>query len=233
MTVPCFLTVMTPGLSTLVVDHGRPATRSLGVPVGGAADRRSLAIGNALVGNLPDAAALEVTLAGPTVAADDDLACVVYGAPFDLASARQHLVMGRTFTLRAGEELHLGGATAGVRAYLCVRGGLLTSEILGSRSGLTPLKAGERLACSPSAIRPRSIPLESDWSLQPTPLRTVEGSQSDWFNAGEFYGQELTVTPSSNRMGLRLEGKPLRMPGRELMSEPVCLGDVQVTRVGQ
>ena len=34
-------------------------------------------------------------------------------------------------------------------------------------------------------------------------------------------------------MGLRLRGTPLRMPERELLSEPVCPGSVQVTRDGQ
>src|SRR5438874_10635985 len=105
------LRVLDAGLHTLVVDFGRPRWRSLGVPVGGAADRFALAVGNALVGNPPDAAALEISLAGPTVQADCPLACVVYGAPFPLASDRQTLVAGKTFTLQAGETLHVGGTS--------------------------------------------------------------------------------------------------------------------------
>src|SRR5262245_51982757 len=64
------LHVVEPGLQSLIVDGGRPASRSLGVPVGGAADRLSLAMGNALVGNPPDSPALEVALRGPTLRAD-------------------------------------------------------------------------------------------------------------------------------------------------------------------
>src|SRR5689334_13209480 len=78
------LIVSSPGLCTLIVDHGRPRWRSLGVPVGGAADRFALAIGNALVDNSPDAAALEISLHGPTLTTDDDVACVLYGAPFEM-----------------------------------------------------------------------------------------------------------------------------------------------------
>src|SRR5438132_9242903 len=129
------LKVITPGLQTLVVDLGRPRHRHLGVPVGGAADRFSFSIGNALVGNSPDAAALEVTLAGPTVIADGDLACVVFGAPFSLSSDRQDLQAGKTFTLQAGERVHVGGAASGMRAYFCVHDGFQSSLILGSRSG--------------------------------------------------------------------------------------------------
>src|SRR5438132_6588998 len=76
------LQVLDPGLYTLLVDIGRPRTRSLGVPVGGAADRRSLALGNALVGNPPDAAALEITLKGPELRAEAQVGCVIFGAPF-------------------------------------------------------------------------------------------------------------------------------------------------------
>jgi len=34
-------------------------------------------------------------------------------------------------------------------------------------------------------------------------------------------------------MGVRLEGDPLPFPNREMVSEPVCPGTVQVTREGQ
>src|SRR5579884_3120651 len=117
------LKVLAPGLHTLVVDFGRPRTRSLGVPVGGAADRFSLALGNALVGNPPDAAALEISLAGPTLQADGELACVVYGAPFEVVTDRRSLTVGKTFTLQPGEELRIGRTAEHVRAYLCVQGG--------------------------------------------------------------------------------------------------------------
>src|ERR1700730_2670283 len=96
------LEVLDPGWAARVVDAGRPHCRSLGVPVGGAADRTALTLGNALVGNPLGAAALEITLAGPTLEADADLACVVFGAPFELTSDRQPLAAGTTFTLTAG-----------------------------------------------------------------------------------------------------------------------------------
>jgi biotin-dependent carboxylase-like uncharacterized protein len=225
--------VLRPGLYTLVVDQGRPHSRSLGVPVGGAADRSALAIGNGLVGNLPDAAALEISLAGPTLRADADLACVVFGAPFTLTSDRQGLQAGKTFTLHAGEELQIGGALRGMRAYLCVRGGLQTHIVLGSRSSFEPLAAGAILPCLPGRIHARRLHLPAEGAPAAPVLRVLEGPQADWFRPGEFYGPWFTVTPASNRMGLRLQGQPLTLADRELVSEPVCPGAVQVTRDGQ
>jgi antagonist of KipI len=64
-------------------------------------------------------------------------------------------------------------------------------------------------------------------------LRVVDGLQASWFRWEGFAEQDLTVSPASNRMGLRLQGEPLTVPERELVSEPVCPGSVQVTRDGQ
>ncbi len=258
------LRVLDPGLYTLVVDAGRLHSRSLGVPVGGAADRGSLALGNGLVGNPPDAAAVEVCLAGPTLQADVRLACVLYGAPFAITLIRagyserpdfREIPSGRTFTLDPGDQVHIGAARSGMRAYFCVAGGLQTPLILESRSGLEPLRVGSDLPCSPGRIHTRFLPtfvsenhgnqdarirfsdaLGFDWRPSPDAARTLrvlDGLQTQWFSATEFYDQEFTLTPASNRMGLRLQGRPLTLPGRELVSEPVCPGAIQVTSDGQ
>jgi antagonist of KipI len=228
------LHVLEPGLFTLVVDLGRPRSRSLGVPVGGAADRAALVLGNALVGNPPDAAGLEVSLAGPTVRANAELACVVYGAPFTLHSSRQRLRVGTTFTLSPGEELHIGGTAMGMRAYLCIAGGVDVSLVLGSRSGLAPLTAGADLPCSPGRIRGRFIRPQLRYAGDPHVLRVVDGAQADWFDSDTLYRTAYTVTAAANRMGLRLDGEVLRRrEARELTSEPVCPGSVQVTHDGR
>jgi 5-oxoprolinase (ATP-hydrolysing) subunit C len=240
ITIP-YLRLLTPGLHTLIVDHGRPRWRSLGVPVGGAADRFALAIGNALVGNPPDAAALEISLNGPTLTADSDIACVLYGAPFEMTIDGSPQETGKTFTLHSGEELRIGGTPSGMRAYLCVRGGLQTPTILGSRSSLEPLRAEAELPCQTAVTHIRHFHHDFAWNAEPRLLRVVDGGQADWFRADEFYRQAFTVTPASNRMGLRLSGLYLSPPetgeegggARELVSEPVCPGSVQVTRDGQ
>ena len=158
------LRVLDPGLMTLIVDWGRPRTRSLGVAVGGAADRWSLAIGNALVGNAADTPALEVTLSGPTLKADCDLACVLYGAAFALSTGQQALAAGKTFSLHAGELLHVGGTHEGMRAYLCVRGGFQVAEVLGSHSAVAPLREGAELSCQPASISTRFVHSDFLWN---------------------------------------------------------------------
>jgi antagonist of KipI len=229
------LRVLDPGLYTLVVDFGRPGWRSLGVPVGGAADRASLALGNALVGNPPDAAALEITLAGPTLEAECELACAVYGAGFELTSDRQGLRAGKTFTLHPGEQLRLGSTHQGMRGYFCVRGGLAAPLVLGSRSSLHPLAAGVELPCRAGRVHGRYIRDGELGDPFAGVLRVVDAPQTDWFSSGALFGPgaEFEVSAASNRMGICLQGEPLRLPRRELVSEPVCPGTVQVPPDGQ
>ena len=134
------LRVRDTGLLSLLVDRGRSRTRHLGVPLGGAADRAALALGNALVGNEPGAVALEVTLSGPMVEALHSTACVVFGATFLSTINNQPIAPGTTFTLRSGDVLRVGGAVVGARGYLCVAGGFAAPEVLGSRSALEPVR---------------------------------------------------------------------------------------------
>lgn len=239
------LRVIHPGWCTLVVDEGRPGSRSLGVPVGGAADRAALALGNALVGNPPATAALEISLAGPTLQAECQLAVVLFGAPFPLfvGKAGTPLQPGKTFTLPAGEQLGIGHTARGLRAYLCVRSGLQTPQVLGSRSALAPVRAGDVLPCDAGKIHSRflrpdlgSNPLVGSSQVldqERYVLHVVAGLQADWFDVKAFFSQEWAVTPASNRMGLRLSGEPLALPPGELVSEPISPGAVQVTRDGQ
>src|SRR5262245_17186912 len=97
------LRVRDPGLFSLLVDRGRVHSRHLGVPLGGAADRAALALGNGLVGNTPDAVALEVTLVGPTLEALHPIACVVFGAAFRSSVNGREIPPGTTFTLEPGD----------------------------------------------------------------------------------------------------------------------------------
>jgi allophanate hydrolase subunit 2 len=68
-------------------------------------------------------------------------------------------------------------------------------------------------------------------------LRVIAGPQRDRFSHlawNRFLGVEFTVSPSSNRMGLRLDG-PTLIPegGADIVSEGMVTGAIQVTGQGQ
>ena len=66
----------------------------------------------------------------------------------------------------------------------------------------------------------------------------MPGPRDDWFagGAGQLEGRDFTVTPDSNRVGLRLDsgGAPLkRTRSGELKSEGIAAGSIQVPPSGE
>jgi antagonist of KipI len=68
-------------------------------------------------------------------------------------------------------------------------------------------------------------------------LRVVPGPQDRWFERDALKtiaGVSFRISPSSNRMGYRLQGPPLvRVHVGELISEPVGAGAIQVPAAGE
>jgi len=244
--VTSWLEVLDPGLLTTVQDAGRPGLAHLGVPASGALDRPSARLANRLVGNDEDAAVLECTGSGPTLRAGRGGALVcVTGAPAPVHVAGRTCDVGVALWVPAGEVLRVGPASAGLRSYVAVRGGLLVEPVLGSRSydvlsglGPAPLAAGQRLPVGPtSGTVPAAdvVPLP-DLDAEPV-LALVLGPRDDWFvpeAALLLTTARWTVTADSNRIGVRLAGPPLvRRRHEQLPPEGVVTGSVQVPADGQ
>jgi biotin-dependent carboxylase-like uncharacterized protein len=210
------LEVLAPGMQTTVQDAGRPDLGHLGVPLSGACDAWSFDVANALVGNEPGAAALELTIAGPELRTVTD--CVVGLAGADLGGlivdTGRRLVPGRSHRVPAGVTISFPAPlAAGARAYLALPGGLDVPLALGSRStclaagfgGLEgrPLRAGDRLACLRAAdAAPEGRTWPSDVGDQP--IRVLSGP--DPAELDDLLAQAWTVAAESDRMGLRLDG---------------------------
>jgi antagonist of KipI len=236
------LEVIEPGLLTTVQDRGRFAAVDLGVPVGGACDAWALGVANALAGNEPGAAALEMTLLGCTVRVVEDCYVAVAGA--DMGG---NVVPGEGRRARRGEILAFGPAAegSGVRTYLAVGGGVDVPLVLGSRStclvggfgGLDgrPLRAGDVVAGADRS----SIGLLRRWPGPPSALadhageaiRIVRGPDSS--AAGDAFEQLLrgdwVVGGRSDRQGIRLDGAALAgRAAATMLSRGVTWGTVQL-----
>ncbi|MFP5409683.1 MAG: biotin-dependent carboxyltransferase family protein [Gammaproteobacteria bacterium] len=235
------------GLCDLVMDLGRPGHGAQGVPAGGAADPAALAAANRLVGNDPDAAALEIVLAGPDLAFPAGAVAALAGARFDAArSSGVPVAWNETLVLAAGETLTLGAAVAGARCWLAVRGGLAVDPVLGSRSTFLPggwgglagraLQSGDRLPVGPVTGEVRLLRAQAPAIKREAPLRVVAGPQIGGFDdAGlaAFFGGSFRVDPASDRRGLRLTGPRVRHAQPELPSQGVLPGAIQVPPDGQ
>ncbi|MFZ2012343.1 MAG: biotin-dependent carboxyltransferase family protein [Nocardioides sp.] len=233
------------GASVLVQDLGRPGWAHLGVPRSGALDRPAAALANRLVGNDPSAACLEVLLGGLVVTADAGVWVAVTGAPCPVEVDGRAEAFGGAVRLPAGGRLSLGRPRTGLRSYLAVGGGIDVPPVLGSRStdtlgrvGPAPVVVGDVLPVGEGGSAP--APLDTPRTPLPGPLRMMPGPRAD-----RVVGDVLdllehtpyTVSPDSDRIGLRLVGAPLPLASygthEELPSEGVVLGSVQVPPDGR
>ena len=238
------------GLQALVQDRGRPGYAALGVAESGAMDAAAAAQANELVGNPADAALLESLGGGLRLAAVGDQVVAVTGADVPLevtgAPVAHRPASDRPFALLDGQVLALDVPRRGLRAYVGVRGGLAAASALGSRS--TDLMSGEGPAplASGDVVPVGTPPWPSIVGLPqaPTPLpgdhldaHVRLGPRDDWFTPDALASlgeQDWVVREDSNRIGVRLDGEPLRRSrDGELPSEGAVAGSIQVPTDGR
>ena len=244
--------VIKPGMLTTVQDVGRWGFQSRGVPVAGPMDPVSHRLANALVGNVRDAALLEVTLLGPELEFEDERLVAVSGAEFDLALDHRSVPSGAPFTVSAGSRLRFGARRQGARAYLAVSGGIAVTPTLGSRSthvvsrmgGVDgrALIAGDRLPLGVRSDPEHGGVLSPQQAIVALPdrhatVRVLPGPQVDYFAPGALVvlqSAPYVVGHHSDRMGFRLEGPRLtHARGADIISDATPLGVLQVPASGQ
>ncbi len=128
--------VIESGTQTTLQDFpGRTGYWNVGVPPSGPMDALAFQLANRLVGNEESCAALEITMLGPALRFGCDAIVAITGAEMGAALDGVPVERWRAFTVPAGATLQFKSAkSAGLRAYLAVRGGFNAPKYLGSRS---------------------------------------------------------------------------------------------------
>jgi biotin-dependent carboxylase-like uncharacterized protein len=238
------LEVLATGALALVQDLGRPGLAATGVGRSGAADRAALRLANRLVANDEGAAGVEVVFGGLAVRSHGLLTVALTGAPapadVDGTPVGHHALV----CLRPGQVLRLGVPPTGLRTYLAVRGGVAVEPVLGSRStdvlsGLGPAKP-EPGSVLPVGPEPAALPLVDVAPVANPPggevvLRAVAGPRAGFLtDPAALTRTTWTASSRSDRVGMRLEGRPLERAGsQELPSEGIVRGSVQVPPGGE
>lgn len=222
--------VLSAGTQTSVQDYpGRLGYWAVGVPPSGPMDARALRLGNRLLGNAEGDAALEITLNGPSLKFNTEIQAVICGASLSVTLDGVEQAMDSVFTIPAGSTLKLGAMrAAGVRSYLCLRGGIQVPDYLGSKSTFTlgqfgghagrALRSGDVLHLAPQAAIPDGAELPAALRTNLAKVRTLrviygphgapEFFAPDYI--ATFFATEWEVHFNSSRTGVRLIGpKPI------------------------
>lgn len=243
------LELLDAGLLTLFQDLGRPGRGDLGVTPSGAADQASAATANIAVGNPRGATVLE-NVGGMSLRALTDTVVAVTGALTAVRLNDYPVSLAKPILVTAGSTLTVAPAKLGFRNYLAVRGGIIADSELGSSStdvlsglGPDPVKSGDIIGVLPLAEKLTDAQLTNPLRVTGRPgkteavLRCVPGPRDDWFghDLTAFTETTWTVSSSSNRVGLRVEGDTTieRTHDGELPSEGMVAGSVQVPPNGK
>jgi antagonist of KipI len=250
------MTVERAGFLTSVQDVGRTGFREFGVSTSGALDPFALRVANLLVGNDEGAAGFEITLGGLQLRFDDERIVAWCGGEFEVHVGSAALPAGHACFVSAGEELKFARPQIGCRCWLAISGGIDVPIVLGSRS--TDLRAqfggfdgralrdGDVIPLRRRPGSPTPATTISSWTaphdwVSPTKrdpiLRFVPGIDWSRFNdviIQRFTSERFTVSPDSDRMGVRLDGPELKREGDiDLISEAVAPGTIQVPPSGK
>lgn len=242
--------VIQPGLLTTLQDAGRSKYQHLGMPVAGAMDLYALQLANYLVDNPRYEACLEMTIFGSILEFQTDTRIAITGGFPQISVNGQKKKSYRTLKIKSGDVLEIGQVEMGARCYLAVAGGFDVPVVMGSKSTYLngkiggfegrPLGAEDILPIfdldrkiKKRKIKKQHIPL---WEEE-TEIRFVSGPEKDKLNMEgikTFLTTPYTVSSSSDRMGFRLNGEPLKHTDEniDIISSAIMFGTIQVPKYG-
>lgn len=236
--------VLSAGTQTTIQDFpGRQGYWHVGVPPSGPMDSLSFRLANKLLNNAPDAAALEMTLNGPTLQFESATVIALTGADMQAELDGQLVPRFETVAVTAGQILTVNKVNGlGARAYLAVSGGVQCPTYLGSKSTFTlgqfgghagrALRTGDVLHLNEAVdVKPHAMAIPEIPEI--IELRVIYGPHGapDFFtddDIAEFFSSPWQVHYNSSRTGVRLIGpKPTwaRPSGGEAGMHPSNIHD--------
>lgn len=243
------LIVVKSGIMDTIQDAGRPGNAHLGVPVAGAADRAAFSVGNLLVGNQTDTAAIEIHWPAPVFLLDSPAFIALCGADFGATANGIPLKPNAAKYLSGQTEIRFGSRVSGARAYLCVRGGFQVPRVAGSCSTHLlsgtggydgrKLQSGDRIQFDITLQEPLVELQARIAGLYPpdNTIRFIPGPEYTSLHDHDMQALEREnwqIGLRSDRMGCELSGPLLALKKTgEMVSSAVVPGTIQLPPGGK
>lgn len=234
-------------------DLGRNGFRQFGINPNGAMDKIAVRLINVLLGNIENEASLEMHFPACELEFSEAINFALGGADFDARLNDEPINLWQNYLANKGDLLKFSKKNYGNRCYLSVQGGFNIEKWLGSSSTNVSAEVGgfegrklqkndrilynQKFSTLDSQLSNRiAQSIIPKYSTTPT-VRIVKGSEFQDLTAlseQELFSNNYKISTNSNRMGFRLEGKPLFMLNeKEIISTAVNFGTIQLLPDGQ
>ncbi len=230
------LEIIKPGLMTSIQDLGRNDLAYFAIPKSGVMDVNAAKIALLLLNLDADSPLIECTSIGPHILFHDDGEIAITGADFNWTLNDKVVRPNVVFEIKKGDLLKSQVAKDGLRGYIAVKGKLNLEKVYDSFSTYTNAKIGGhegRLLKKGDVLEWENEEVEKvnykTILIKPGPefLSLSENAKQD------FLSNIYKIGRDSNRMGIRLEGAPLKETIARLKnSVPVLPGFIQLPPSG-
>ena len=250
------LRIIKGGILDTVQDGGRFGYQHLGINPGGVMDPFSAGLANSLLGKEIGAPVIEMHFPAPHILFETATIICLTGADFSPEVEGVSIPMNQPVIINKYSELAFTKWVWGARCYLAIIGTWSIEKWLNSYS--THLKAAAGGFNGRALQKGDVVPFIEQynyssilgekpfWTLPwkvPVPQRKplavafIKGAEWQWLTDESrklFLQEKFVIAPQSDRMGYRLQSKPLETTNKgQLVSAPVAFGAVQLLPNGQ
>jgi len=234
--------VLNSGIFATIQDSGRYGYTDRGVCHSGALDMYAYLWSQMLLNN-HNANAIEF-MTGLKLQATASLSIAITGANLTCKINGVTKAIWQTHSLAKGDIISFEKRVSGQRGYLAIKGGFVLEKVYGSyattlKEGIgMKLKRGDFLNSLPIDSFPlhRVHPSEIPEYQKPLLLRVLLSYQEEYFSAKEkkkFFHSDYEIGLQSDRMGYRLQGEPINSSKKDIISEGIAYGSIQIPQDGQ
>lgn len=238
--------ILKSGLYDSIQDLGRFGVQDYGVPYSGAMDLYSASTSNAILGNSPSDAVLEITIIGPKLKFHYDTEIALSGADLCPKLNSYSIRMNTCYQVSKGDVLSFGKRQYGCRTYLAVKQGFQTELVMNSRSMYnlitqqSVLKKGDELVIFNANKSKRLKTTNAAPGIEKSHFgaHQIEVYKGLEFNLltnleqEKLLTTEFTVSKDSNRMAYQIN-EIVENNSDPIMTSLVLPGTIQLTPSGK
>ena len=240
-TIKAFAQILTTGLFANVQDNGRKGYKHLGTPQGGFIDGELAKLANEMLGNHANTACIEFFGSGLEIrfSANTSLAIAAYNVSFTVNG--KFFQETSSLCIESGSVVKILSLHASNWGYLSVKGGFILEEVMGSCSMMKGVTIIDRI--SKNMVLPYSPHTnryaESFLRIEPKNKREFRIMKGPEFGnlpteiVGKIFGQLHTISSSSSRQAIVLDGPELKVNNAEIPSGYTPIGTIQITPGGK